>query len=125
MRPGQPMPPPVPPQRPMPPPQWPPPQWPPTPPAPVPAPIPTPAPNRPRGWWRRNFWGLLVIPGLCFGYFTYKRRLPPRVSSALQPLLGEGIHGPWGRAVAWHGLRDGVVRVWAMPEGKAVATFDK
>lgn len=46
-----------------------------------------------------HMWALLVIPGLCFGYFTYKRRLPPRVSSALQPLLGEGIHGPWGRAV--------------------------
>lgn len=46
-----------------------------------------------------HMWALLVIPGLCFGYFTYKRRLPPRVSSALQPLLGEGIHGPWGKAV--------------------------
>ncbi len=46
-----------------------------------------------------HMWALLVIPGLCFGYFTYKRRLPPRVSSALQPLLGERIHGPWGRAV--------------------------
>ena len=44
-------------------------------------------------------WALLVIPGLCFGYFTYKRKLPPRVSSALQPLLGDGIHGPWGKAV--------------------------
>ena len=46
-----------------------------------------------------HMWALLVIPGLCFGYFTYKRRLPPRVSSALQPLLGDGIHGPWGKAV--------------------------
>lgn len=46
-----------------------------------------------------HMWALLVIPGMCFGYFTYKRRLPPRVSSALQPLIGEGIHGPWGRAV--------------------------
>ncbi|HEY4615855.1 MAG TPA: dephospho-CoA kinase, partial [Citricoccus sp.] len=46
-----------------------------------------------------HMWALLVVPGLCFGYFTYKRQLPPRVSSALQPLLGDRIHGPWGKAV--------------------------
>ncbi|MFC7402458.1 BCCT family transporter [Citricoccus sp. GCM10030269] len=46
-----------------------------------------------------HMWALLVVPGLCFGYFTYKRKLPPRVSSALQPLLGDAIHGPWGKAV--------------------------
>lgn len=46
-----------------------------------------------------HMWALLVVPGLCFGYFTYKRKLPPRVSSALQPLLGDRIHGPWGKLV--------------------------
>ena len=44
-------------------------------------------------------WAILAVPALCFGYFTYKRKLPPRVSSAFQPLLGDGIHGPIGKAI--------------------------
>lgn len=46
-----------------------------------------------------HMWGMLIVPGLAFGYFTYKRKLPPRVSSAFQPLLGDGIHGPWGKLI--------------------------
>ena len=46
-----------------------------------------------------HMWAILLVPGLCFGYFTYKRKLPPRVSSAFQPLLGDGIHGPVGKAI--------------------------
>jgi dephospho-CoA kinase len=46
-----------------------------------------------------HMWAILIVPGLAFGYFTYKRKLPPRVSSAFQPLLGDGIHGPWGKAI--------------------------
>ena len=44
-------------------------------------------------------WAILAVPALCFGYFTYKRKLPPRVSSAFQPLLGDRIHGPVGKAI--------------------------
>lgn len=44
-------------------------------------------------------WVLLAVPALGFGYFTYKRRLPPRVSSSFQPLLGDRIHGPWGKTI--------------------------
>ncbi|MDO5634579.1 MAG: dephospho-CoA kinase [Micrococcus sp.] len=46
-----------------------------------------------------HMWAILIVPGLCFGYFTYKRKLPPRVSSAFQPLLGDRIHGPIGKAI--------------------------
>ncbi|MFC3479286.1 dephospho-CoA kinase [Kocuria carniphila] len=46
-----------------------------------------------------HMWGIFIVPGLAFGYFTYKRKLPPRVSSAFQPLLGDGIHGPIGKAI--------------------------
>lgn len=46
-----------------------------------------------------HMWAILVVPGLCFGYFTYKRNLPPRVSSAFHPLLGDRIHGPIGQAI--------------------------
>lgn len=44
-------------------------------------------------------WVILTVPGLAFGYFTYKRKLPPRVSSIFQPLLGEGIHGSIGKVI--------------------------
>lgn len=44
-------------------------------------------------------WVILTVPGLAFGYFTYKRKLPPRVSSIFQPILGEGIHGPLGKMI--------------------------
>ncbi len=44
-------------------------------------------------------WIILLVPGLAFGYFTYKRKLPPRVSSVFQPLLGERIHGPIGKTI--------------------------
>ncbi|MDY6054441.1 dephospho-CoA kinase [Micrococcus sp.] len=46
-----------------------------------------------------HMWAMLLMPGLGFGYFTYKRKLPPRVSSAFQPLLGDGIHGPIGKTI--------------------------
>ncbi|MDO5634578.1 MAG: dephospho-CoA kinase [Micrococcus sp.] len=46
-----------------------------------------------------HMWVIFVVPGLCFGYFTYKRKLPPRMSSAFQPLLGDRIHGPIGKAI--------------------------
>src|SRR5690606_39096585 len=44
-------------------------------------------------------WTIFTLPALAFGYFMYKRNLPPRVSSMFQPVLGEGIHGPVGRAI--------------------------
>ncbi|GAB3177730.1 BCCT family transporter [Nesterenkonia halophila] len=44
-------------------------------------------------------WTIFALPGLAFAYFIYKRNLPPRVSSIFQPLLGEKIHGNWGRAI--------------------------
>ncbi|MFW0169242.1 BCCT family transporter [Rothia sp. P4278] len=44
-------------------------------------------------------WIILTVPALAFGYFTYKRKLPPRVSSIFQPLLGERIHGPIGKLI--------------------------
>lgn len=44
-------------------------------------------------------WIILCVPGLAFGYFTYKRKLPPRVSSVFQPLLGDRIHGPIGKSI--------------------------
>ncbi|WP_120005167.1 BCCT family transporter [Nesterenkonia muleiensis] len=44
-------------------------------------------------------WTIFTLPGLAFAYFIYKRKLPPRVSSIFQPLLGDRIHGPIGKAI--------------------------
>ena len=44
-------------------------------------------------------WTIFALPALCFGYFMYKRNLPPRVSSMFQPLLGARIHGPVGKTI--------------------------
>ncbi|MFD6857298.1 BCCT family transporter [Rhodococcus sp. NPDC060090] len=44
-------------------------------------------------------WTIFALPGLCFGYFIYKRHLPPRVSSIFAPILGGRIYGPIGRTI--------------------------
>lgn len=44
-------------------------------------------------------WTIFALPGLCFGYFIYKRKLPPRVSSIFAPLLGRRVYGPIGKTI--------------------------
>ncbi|MDO4929123.1 MAG: BCCT family transporter [Corynebacterium sp.] len=39
-----------------------------------------------------HMWAILALPGLALGYFIYKRKLPPRVSSVFSPLLGGNIY---------------------------------
>ncbi len=44
-------------------------------------------------------WTIFTLPGLAFAYFIYRYNLPIRVSSVFYPFLGEGIHGPIGKAI--------------------------
>ncbi|AWI86240.1 multidrug DMT transporter permease (plasmid) [Alloyangia pacifica] len=44
-------------------------------------------------------WTIFTLPGLAFAYFINRYDLPVRVSSVFYPLLGEGIHGPIGKAI--------------------------
>ncbi|MFD6951469.1 multidrug DMT transporter permease [Nocardiopsis sp. TSRI0078] len=44
-------------------------------------------------------WTIFCLPALAFAYFVYRKGLPFRVSSIFHPFLGEGIHGPLGRAI--------------------------
>lgn len=44
-------------------------------------------------------WTIFCLPALAFAYFAYKRRLPFRVSSVFQPLLGDRIFGPIGKTI--------------------------
>ena len=44
-------------------------------------------------------WAIFTFPGLAFAFFIYRYKLPMRVSSVFYPFLGEGIHGPAGKAI--------------------------
>ncbi|MCS5480155.1 BCCT family transporter [Corynebacterium sp. YIM 101645] len=39
-----------------------------------------------------HMWVIMTLPGLALGYFIYKRKLPPRLSSVFAPLLGGKIY---------------------------------
>ncbi|MDO8144401.1 MULTISPECIES: BCCT family transporter [unclassified Isoptericola] len=44
-------------------------------------------------------WAIFTLPGLAFGYFVYRYKLPLRVSSVFYPFLKERIHGPIGKTI--------------------------
>ncbi len=44
-------------------------------------------------------WTIFALPALCFAYFIYKRKMPPRVSSIFSPLLGSKVYGPIGKTI--------------------------
>ena len=44
-------------------------------------------------------WTIFCLPALAFAYFVHRRGLPFRVSSVLQPVLGDRIYGPIGKFV--------------------------
>ncbi|MEJ6018939.1 BCCT family transporter [Corynebacterium sp. H113] len=44
-------------------------------------------------------WTIFALPALCFAYFIYKRKMPPRVSSIFSPLLGSHVYGPVGKTI--------------------------
>ena len=44
-------------------------------------------------------WTIFALPALCFAYFIYKRKMPPRVSSIFSPLLGTRVYGPIGKTI--------------------------
>ena len=44
-------------------------------------------------------WAIFTLPGLAFGYYIYRYKLPMRVSSVFYPFLKERIHGPIGKTI--------------------------
>jgi choline/glycine/proline betaine transport protein len=44
-------------------------------------------------------WAIFTLPGLAFGYFIYRHKLPLRVSSVFYPFLKERIYGPIGKTI--------------------------
>lgn len=46
-----------------------------------------------------HMWVVFTLPGLALGYFIYKRKLPPRLSSVFAPLMGGQIYRWPGKLV--------------------------
>ncbi|MCI5098631.1 MAG: BCCT family transporter [Rhodobacteraceae bacterium] len=49
--------------------------------------------------WGFHGWAFYVLVGLSLAYFGFRKKLPLTLRSALYPLIGERIYGPWGHAV--------------------------
>ncbi len=46
--------------------------------------------------WGLHPWAIYIVISLCIAYFSFRRGMPPLISSCFYPLLGEGIYGGWG-----------------------------
>ncbi|MCX7543240.1 BCCT family transporter [Corynebacterium sp. P5848] len=46
-----------------------------------------------------HMWVIMALPGLALGYFIYKRKLPPRLSSVFAPVLGARIYSWPGKLI--------------------------
>lgn len=49
--------------------------------------------------WGLNGWAIFCVTGLSLAYFSFRRKLPLTIRSALYPLIGERIYGPVGHVV--------------------------
>ena len=49
--------------------------------------------------WGLHAWAVYVIAGLCLAYFSFRKKLPLTLRSALYPVIGDRIYGPIGHAV--------------------------
>ncbi len=49
--------------------------------------------------WGLHPWAIYVVVGLSLAFFSYRKKLPLTIRSALYPLIGKHIYGPLGHAV--------------------------
>ncbi|MFT5311961.1 MAG: choline/glycine/proline betaine transport protein [Paraglaciecola sp.] len=49
--------------------------------------------------WGLHPWAIYVVVGLSLSYFSYRKKLPLTIRSALYPLIGNKIYGPIGHTV--------------------------
>jgi len=49
--------------------------------------------------WGLHPWAIYVVVGLSLSYFSYRKKLPLTIRSALYPLIGKKMYGPAGHAV--------------------------
>ncbi len=49
--------------------------------------------------WGLHAWGIYALVGMSLAFFTFNKKLPLTISSVFYPLLGEKVHGPWGKVI--------------------------
>ncbi len=49
--------------------------------------------------WGVHPWAIYIVMSLSIAYFSFRRGMPPLISSCFYPLLGERIHGPAGYCI--------------------------
>ncbi len=49
--------------------------------------------------WGLHAWGIYALVGMALAFFTFNKKLPLTISSVFYPLLGQKVHGPWGKAI--------------------------
>lgn len=49
--------------------------------------------------WGIHPWAIYTVIGLALAFFQYNKRLPASISSAFQPIFGDRINGPIGKAI--------------------------
>ena len=49
--------------------------------------------------WGFHAWGIYALVGMSLAFFTFNKKLPLTISSVFYPLLGEKVHGPWGKVI--------------------------
>ncbi|SIQ87679.1 glycine betaine transporter [Alkalispirochaeta americana] len=49
--------------------------------------------------WGMHPWAIYIVMSLSIAYFSFRRGMPPLISSCFYPLLGDRIHGFWGQAI--------------------------
>ncbi|MCA1940115.1 MAG: BCCT family transporter [Caenispirillum bisanense] len=49
--------------------------------------------------WGLHPWAIYAIVALTLAFFSYRKKLPLAIRSALYPLIGDRIYGGWGHAV--------------------------
>jgi choline/glycine/proline betaine transport protein len=49
--------------------------------------------------WGLHPWGMYALVGMSLAFFTFNKKLPLTFSSVFYPLLGDKVHGPWGKVI--------------------------
>jgi glycine betaine transporter len=49
--------------------------------------------------WGIHPWAIYIVMSLSIAYFSFRRGMPPLISSAFYPIIGRRIYGPIGKAI--------------------------
>jgi len=49
--------------------------------------------------WGFHAWGIYALVGMSLAFFTFNKKLPLTISSVFYPLIGEKVHGKWGKLI--------------------------